>query len=71
MQLFSDNGKLDYITVESEMYTHKQIERRNGIIFISNNFKIKSGQLSQAPAHKCSTTGNGGLLNFRVRDGIG
>ena len=28
--------------------------------------KSKSGQLSQAPARKCSTTGNGGLLNSHV-----
>ena len=34
MQLFSDNEKVDYITVEGNIYTHKQIERRNGITFM-------------------------------------
>ena len=31
---FSDNDKRDYITVEGNIYTHKQIEVRNGIVFM-------------------------------------
>ena len=31
---FSDNDKKDYIIVEGNMYTHKQIEIRNGIVFM-------------------------------------
>ena len=31
---FSDNDKLDYITVDGNIYTHKQIEIRNGIVFM-------------------------------------
>ena len=31
---FSDNDKVDYITVDGNIYTHKQIENRNGIIFM-------------------------------------
>ena len=34
MQLFSDNEKLDFITIEGDTYTHKQIEKRNGIVFM-------------------------------------
>ena len=34
LQLFSDNGKVDYITIEGNIYTHKQIERRDGITFM-------------------------------------
>ena len=31
---FSDNYKRDYITVDGNIYTHKQIEIRNGITFM-------------------------------------
>ena len=31
---FSGNDKADYITIEGNIYTHKQIERRNGITFM-------------------------------------
>ena len=34
LKLNSDNEKLDYITIEGNVYTHKQIERRNGITFM-------------------------------------
>lgn len=34
LQLFSDDDKTDYITIEGNIYTHKQIERRNGITFM-------------------------------------
>ena len=33
--------------------------------------ECKGGQLSRVPALKCSTAGNAGALNFRVRNGIG
>ena len=32
--MFSDNQKLDYITIEGRVYLHKQIEKRNGAIFM-------------------------------------
>jgi hypothetical protein len=32
--LFSDDGKKDFITVEGNVYTHKQVEIRNGLIFM-------------------------------------
>ena len=31
---FSDDKKLDYINVDGSVYTHKQIEFRNGVIFM-------------------------------------
>ena len=34
MQLFSDDDKLDFITVEGNVYTHKQIEKKNGLVFM-------------------------------------
>jgi hypothetical protein len=34
LQLFSNNEKQDFITVEGNIYTHKQIEKRNGLIFM-------------------------------------
>ena len=34
LQLFSDNEKLDYITIEGDIYTHKQIEKKDGLIFM-------------------------------------
>jgi len=34
LPIFSDNEKQDFITVEGNIYTHKQIETRNGIIFM-------------------------------------
>lgn len=34
LRLFSDNEKVDYITIDDNVYTHKQIERRNGITFM-------------------------------------
>ncbi|MBI2653861.1 hypothetical protein HYX02_03555 [Candidatus Woesearchaeota archaeon] len=34
LQLFSDNEKLDFITIEGNIYIHKQIEKRNGITFM-------------------------------------
>ncbi len=34
LQIFSDDGKLDFITIEGHTYTHKQIERRNGLTFM-------------------------------------
>ncbi len=34
MQLYSDNEKQDFITVEGNIYTHKQIEKRDGLIFM-------------------------------------
>jgi len=32
--MLSDNEKVDYITINGDIYTHKQIERRNGITFM-------------------------------------
>ncbi len=37
---FSDNEKLDYITIDGRTYTHKQIETRNGIIFMRMKKRI-------------------------------
>ncbi|MBI2558908.1 hypothetical protein HYW20_06310 [Candidatus Woesearchaeota archaeon] len=34
LHLFSDNGKVDYITIEGDVFTHKQIENRDGIVFM-------------------------------------
>jgi len=34
LQFSSDNEKRDYITISSDVYTHKQIEMRNGILFM-------------------------------------
>ena len=34
LQFFSEDGKLDYITIEGNIYTHKQIEKKNGIVFM-------------------------------------
>jgi len=34
LPIFSDNEKQDFITVEGNIYTHKQIEARNGILFM-------------------------------------
>ena len=34
LQLFSDDEKIDYITIDGNIYTHKQIEKRNGITFM-------------------------------------
>ncbi len=34
LQLFSDNDKVDYITIEGDIYTHKQIEKKDGLIFM-------------------------------------
>ena len=34
LQLYSDDEKLDFITIEGDIYTHKQIERRNGVTFM-------------------------------------
>ena len=31
---FSDDGKVDYITLEGNIYNHKQVEIRNGITFM-------------------------------------
>jgi len=30
----SENEKLDYITVNGNIFLHKQIEKRNGILFM-------------------------------------
>ena len=37
---FSNNNKLDYITVDGRVYTHKQIEVRNGITFMRMKKRI-------------------------------
>ncbi len=34
LQTFSDDEKLDYITIDGNVFIHKQIEKRNGIIFM-------------------------------------
>ena len=34
LQLYSDDEKQDFITIEGNIYTHKQIETKNGIIFM-------------------------------------
>jgi hypothetical protein len=34
LQLFSDNEKVDYVTIDGNIYTHKQIERRDGLVFM-------------------------------------
>ena len=35
LPVFSDNNeKLDFITIDGNIYTHKQIEARNGILFM-------------------------------------
>jgi len=34
LSFFSDDGKQDFITVDGNIYTHKQIETRNGIVFM-------------------------------------
>ncbi|MBI1935827.1 hypothetical protein HYS31_05290 [Candidatus Woesearchaeota archaeon] len=34
MELFSKHDKLDYITIEGNVFTHKQIEFRNGLTFM-------------------------------------
>ena len=40
LQLFSDNEKRDYITLEGNVYTHKQIETKNGIVFMRMKKRI-------------------------------
>ncbi|MBI2542436.1 hypothetical protein HYV80_07050 [Candidatus Woesearchaeota archaeon] len=40
LRLFSDNDKRDYITVDGSVYTHRQIETRNGIIFMRMKKRI-------------------------------
>ena len=37
---FSEDKKLDYITIEGNTYTHKQIETRNGIVFMRMKKRI-------------------------------
>ena len=37
---FSDDDKLDYITIEGRVYTHKQIEIRNGITYMRMKKRI-------------------------------
>ena len=39
-EFFSDNGKLDYITIDNGVYLHKQIETRNGILFMRMKKRI-------------------------------
>ena len=34
LEFSSENEKLDYITIDDSAYTHKQIEMRNGIVFM-------------------------------------
>ena len=34
LKTFSDDEKVDYITVEGNILIHKQIEKRNGITFM-------------------------------------
>ena len=34
MEFSYNDEKVDYITVEGNSYTHKQIEKRNGIVFM-------------------------------------
>ncbi|MBI2650052.1 hypothetical protein HYX04_01930 [Candidatus Woesearchaeota archaeon] len=34
LPVFSDNEKQDFITIDGNIYTHKQIENRNGIVFM-------------------------------------
>ena len=34
LEFSSENEKLDYITIDENTYTHKQIEMRNGIVFM-------------------------------------
>lgn len=34
MKAFSDDEKVDYITIDGNVFIHKQIEIRNGITFM-------------------------------------
>ncbi len=34
LQLFSDDEKIDFIDIDGNTYTHKQIERKNGLVFM-------------------------------------
>ena len=40
MQQFLENDKVDFITIEGNVYTHKQIEIRNGITFMRMKKRI-------------------------------
>jgi len=40
LQTFSDNDKVDYITIDGNIYTHKQIETRNGLVFMRMKKRI-------------------------------
>lgn len=40
MQLFSNDEKLDFIEVDGNNYTHKQIEKRNGLVFMRMKKRI-------------------------------
>jgi len=40
LQLFSGNDKLDFITINGNIYTHKQIEKRNGLVFMRMKKRI-------------------------------
>ena len=40
MEFFSDNEKMDYITIDKDILTHKQIENSNGILFMRMKKRI-------------------------------
>ena len=40
LNFFSGNEKVDYITIDKGVYLHKQIERRDGVIFMRMKKRI-------------------------------
>ncbi|MBI2101128.1 hypothetical protein HYT53_00790 [Candidatus Woesearchaeota archaeon] len=42
LPIFSDNEKQDFIIVDGNIYTHKQIETRNGIVFMRMKKRLLS-----------------------------
>ncbi len=40
LQLFSDDEKLDFITIDGNIYTHRQIEKKNGLVFMRMKKRI-------------------------------
>lgn len=40
LQFFSEDEKLDYITIEGDIYTHKQIEKKDGLVFMRMKKRI-------------------------------
>ena len=46
LKTFSDDEKLDYITIDGNIFVHKQIEKRNGITFMRLKKRILKPSLS-------------------------